>query len=135
MIATVGGEAVLLSLDLAAEAGGDLTERVYAKLFARHPEMAPLFVRDGDGQVRGEMLAKVFEMVLDYVGAGGYAEFMVRNEVVTHQGYDVPADVFPIFFEVVAETVREAAISDWTPTMDAGWAAMLADFRRFAAHG
>jgi hemoglobin-like flavoprotein len=124
-------EAITLSLELASEKG-DLTSLVYARLFARHPEMEAQFVRDTNGAVRGEMLARVFEMVLDYVDAGAYAEGMIRNEVVTHDGYGVPPDVFPLFFDVVAETVRDAVSDAWTPAMTSAWESLLADFRRFS---
>jgi hemoglobin-like flavoprotein len=123
------------SLEIAAERGGDLAPAVYARLFARHPEMEAQFVRDTTGAVRGEMLARVFEMVLDYIGEGAYAEGMIRNEVVTHDGYGVPPNIFPLFFEVVADTLRETSGPDWTPDMTAAWDGLLGDFRRFAEHG
>jgi hemoglobin-like flavoprotein len=44
------------SLELVAE-HGDPTSLVYARLFAAHPEMEKLFVRDTDGGVRGNMLS------------------------------------------------------------------------------
>jgi hemoglobin-like flavoprotein len=59
---------------------------------------------------------------------------MIRNEVVTHDGYGVPPEIFPLFFEVVAETLREAAGEAWTPDMTAAWEGLLSDFRRFSAH-
>ncbi len=121
------------SLEIAADRGGDLTKAVYARLFARHPEMEAQFVRDTSGHVRGEMLARVFEVVLDYVDAGAYAEGMIRNEVITHDGYGVPPDVFPLFFDVVAETLREAAGDQWTEAMEAAWRRMLDDFHAFAS--
>jgi len=130
----VDADAIIHSLDLAAERG-DLTPMVYTRLFARHPEMEAQFVRDTNGAVRGEMLARVFEMVIDYVGEGAYAAGMIRNEVVTHEGYGVPPEIFPLFFDVVAESVREAAGPAWTPDMTAAWNGLLADFRCFAFHG
>ena len=125
-------DAIIQSLDLAAERG-DLTPMVYARLFARHPEMEAQFVRDTNGAVRGEMLARVFEMVLDYVGEGAYAAGMIRNEVVTHEGYGVPPEIFPLFFDVVAESVREASGAAWTADVGSAWERMLADFRHFAS--
>ena len=124
-------EAILHSLELASEYG-DLTPMVYARLFARHPEMQAQFWRDTNGAVKGEMLARVFEMVLDYVGDGAYAAGMIRNEVVTHEGYGVPPDVFPLFFEVVADSVREAIGDAWTDDVALAWERMVADFRRLA---
>jgi hemoglobin-like flavoprotein len=134
-VGTADAEAIVASLDAAAGAGGDLTDRVYERLFALYPEMQALFVRDTTGAVKGEMLARVFEMVLDYAGEGAYAEGMIRNEVVTHAGYDVPPAIFPLFFEVVADCLREVAGRAWTPEMGYAWERMLADFRRYAVHG
>jgi hemoglobin-like flavoprotein len=134
-VTTADSDAIVASLDVAAGAGGDLTAAVYLRLFARYPEMEALFVRDTTGAVKGEMLARVFEMVLDYAGEGAYAEGMVRNEVTTHAGYDVPPEIFPLFFDVVAECLREAAGEAWTADMSQAWVQVLADFRRYAAHG
>lgn len=127
----IDAEAIHASLELAADKAGDLTPAVFQRLFARFPEMEAEFVRDTNGSVKGEMLARVFEMVFDYVGEGAYAEGMIRNELVTHDGYGVPPDVFALFFEVVADTVRDLDGEGWTPAMSAAWAKLLADFRRF----
>jgi hypothetical protein len=115
-----------LSLELAAELG-DPTSAVYERLFAREPQMRALFWRDANGAVRGEMLARVFEAILDFVGERRYAGHMIGCEIVTHEGYDVPREVFATFFGVVAETLAERLGPDWTPAMAAAWAALLAD--------
>ncbi len=86
------------SLDLVSERCGDLTAPVYARLFDLHPEMRPLFSRDTTGTIKGEMLARVFEIIVDFVGENRYAARMIQCEVVTHAGYDVPPEVFRIFF-------------------------------------
>jgi hemoglobin-like flavoprotein len=122
------------TLELAAEREADLTPRVYARLFAAHPEMEALFVRDTNGAVRGEMLARVFEMILDFIDRRAYAAQMIQCEVVTHEGYGVPPEVFGIFFETVADTLHEVLGSDWTPAVDASWRAMLDQMDWFATH-
>jgi hemoglobin-like flavoprotein len=127
-------EAISASLEIASERGGDLTRAVYARLFARHPDMEALFVRDTTGAVKGEMLARVFDMVLDFVDRGAYGAHMVQCEVVTHDAYGVPPDVFPIFFDVVAEVVEEAAGEEWTQAMSGAWAELLGELRWCATH-
>lgn len=127
-------EAITASLELASERAGDLTPHVYARLFAAHPEMEAQFVRDTNGLVKGEMLARVFEMVLDFIDRGAYAAHMVQCEVVTHEGYGVPPDVFPLFFDTVVETLRDAAGPDWTPAMEAAWTEALTQLHWFATH-
>jgi len=125
--------AIEASLALAGERGGDLAPVVYARLFARQPQMRALFWRDANGAIQGEMLAKVFEAILDFIGPRSYAHHLIETEVVTHEGYDVPREVFATFFGVVCEVVRETCAGDWTDVMQAAWARVLADLDHFVA--
>ncbi len=118
----------------AAAAHGDLTARVYRRLFARHPEMEAQFVRDKDGSVRGEMLAKVFEIILDVADGQPWAARMIQCEVVTHDGYGVPPEVFGIFFRVVADEIESVLGDDWTGADAAAWAMLLTRLEWFATH-
>ena len=120
------------SLELLAERG-DPTPLVYARLFARQPQMQARFWRDADGAIKGEMLSRVFEALLDFIGERRYAHIMIGVELVTHEGYDVPRDVFATFFGVVAETVRDELGPDWTPAMDAAWQDLLAELAGYVA--
>jgi hemoglobin-like flavoprotein len=119
--------AIERSLEIAAERGGDLTARVYALLFEGQPEMKALFWRDKTGAIKGEMLMRVFETILDFVGPRRHADHLIASEVVTHEGYEVPRDVFVTFFGVVQEAVREACGDEWTEEMARAWRQLLAD--------
>jgi hemoglobin-like flavoprotein len=118
----------------AASAHVDLTERVYRRLFARHPDMEAQFVRDKDGSVRGEMMAKVFEVILDMADGQPWAARMIQCEVVTHDGYGVPPEVFGIFFQVVADEIEVLLGDDWTAADAAAWATLLARLEWCATH-
>ncbi|HLY80119.1 MAG TPA: globin [Caulobacteraceae bacterium] len=122
------------SLELAAERCPDLTPLVYERLFAQQPEMQVLFWRDTNGAIKGEMLARVFEAILDFIGERLYAHHLIQCEVVTHAGYDVPPDVFCTFFPVVAETLREAVGEAWTQDMGQAWESLLADLDFYVKH-
>jgi hemoglobin-like flavoprotein len=122
------------TLERAATLGGDLTPKVYERLFARYPEMEALFVRDTNGAVRGEMLARVFEMMLDFIDRRAYAAQMIQCEVVTHDGYGVPPAVFGVFFGVVADTLREVLGGEWTAETDAAWRGTLEEMDWYATH-
>ncbi len=126
--------AVEVSIELAAEREGDLTPRVYERLFAQQPEMLALFCRDHDGQIKGEMLMRVFEALFDFIGERRYADNMIQCEVVTHEGYDVPRGVFATFFDVVAQVVRDVCGTDWTAEMDRAWRRTLADLDYYVKH-
>lgn len=121
------------SLERLAERAGDPTAAVYARLFAAHPDTEALFVRDVDGAVRGEMLAKVIELAQDLAGPRAYAANFVRCEVVNHEGVGVPREVFPDFFDIAVKAFRELAADSWTAEMHAAWTAVLAELQDIAA--
>jgi hypothetical protein len=71
---------------------------------------------------------------LDFIGDNHYAANMIQCEVVTHAGYDVPPDIFRVFFGTVAATVREQLGAEWTDTINAAWIKLLADLDYFVTH-
>jgi hemoglobin-like flavoprotein len=127
-------EAIEASLEIAAERGGDLTPVVYQRLFERQPAMEALFWRDTADAVKGEMLTRVFEAILDFIRTRQYADHLIQTEVVTHAGYDVPPDVFATFFGLLAEVVEETCGPDWSPAMADAWRRTLADLDRYVSH-
>lgn len=122
------------SLEQAGERCADPAPLVYARLFADHPEMEPLFVRDVDGAVRGEMLARTFETILDFIDRRTYAARMIQCEVVTHDGYGVPPAVFGVFFGVVAATLRDILGAEWSGDVEAAWAGLLGELDWYVTH-
>ena len=126
--------AIVASLELASERLGDLTPHVYAALFAEYPAMKALFWRDTNNAVKGEMLAKVFEIILDFVGDNLFASNMIQCEVITHSGYDVPPNVFAVFFGIVRKTLREQLGADWTSAFEAAWNELLSELDYFVTH-
>ena len=120
-----GENLIELSLNDAASRHGDPTAAVYQRLFSHSPEMQALFVNDVTGAAKGEMLAVVFETLLDFAGAGSYAPNMIRAEIVNHENLGVPPTVFATFFSTVMETIRELAGEAWSPSIQAAWDALL----------
>lgn len=118
---------VAASLAELAEREGDPTATVYQRLFARSPEMEALFINDVRGAARGEMLAVVFETLLDLESTGHYAPNMIRAEVVNHENIGVPPKVFASFFPVVMETVRDKLGDAWTAETQAAWDRLLGE--------
>jgi hemoglobin-like flavoprotein len=125
---------IVESLELAAERCADLTPLVYARLFREQPEMELLFWRDTNGAIKGEMLARVIEAILDFVGERLYASRLIQCEVVTHAGYDVPPEVFRTFFGVVAATLRALLAEAWTPAFEIAWTRLLSDLDFYVTH-
>ena len=129
------GKAALIeeSLEQLAETGQDPTPEVYARLFTRHPYMRPYFLRDTNGAIKGEMLSRTFSAILDFVGERRYADHMIGTEMITHEGYDVPREVFVTFFGVIRDTLREMLGDRWTADFDTAWNEMLAEIDSYAA--
>jgi hemoglobin-like flavoprotein len=119
------------SLELVAERCGDPAPRVYERMFERHPHMRPYFWRDTDGAIRGEMLSRTFAAILDFVGERRYADHMIGTEIITHEGYDVPREVFATFFAIVRDALRDLLGAEWTPQFEAAWEAMLVEIDQF----
>jgi hemoglobin-like flavoprotein len=125
---------IIASLEKAGERCDDLTPLVYDRLFAEHPDMRALFVRDTDGSVRGEMLARVIEAILDFIDRRAYAAHLIQCEVVTHEGYGTPPEVFRLFFSYVAKAIEAVIGSDWTARTEAAWSVLLADLDFYVTH-
>lgn len=126
-------DAITRSLELVGDRGVDPAPLVYKRLFAANPEMEALFIRDTTGAVRGNMLALVFDLIMDYVDAGAYGANMIRAEVVNHDQIGVPSNVFATFFATVRDALREVLGADWDGEIDAAWRDMLAEFDRLTA--
>ncbi|HEY9219855.1 MAG TPA: globin [Phenylobacterium sp.] len=120
-------DGLVLSLERLAERDIDPGPDVYARMFAAHPETEPLFVRDVDGAVRGQMLQQAIECLLDLAGSRSFGRNLMATEIINHEGVGVPPDVFPQFFVLLRDSVREALGPDWTGEMDASWQAMLVE--------
>ena len=122
------------SLELAAERCEDLTPGVYRRLFAEHPNMEALFIRDTNHLVKGEMLARVIEAILDFAGERHYAATLIQCEVITHAGYDVPPEIFRLFFATVAAELRAVLGKDWTAPIDQAWQRLLEALDFYVTH-
>jgi hemoglobin-like flavoprotein len=123
------------SLAQAAETVGDPAGLVYARLFTANPAMAALFCNDKSGSVKGEMLARAFDTILDFVGDGGYAPHLMRAERDTHAGYGVDPAVFMTFFETLFEALDAAMGDAWSVQTRTAWRRLLADMRAVMDEG
>ena len=120
------------SLELFAELCEDPTPIVYKRLFELQPHMEPYFWRDTNGAIKGEMLSRTFAAILGFIGERRYADHMIETEMVTHEGYDVPREVFSTFFAVVRDAMQSVLAAQWTPELDSAWSELLAEIDGYA---
>jgi hemoglobin-like flavoprotein len=121
------------SFEIAAERYGDLTPLVYKKLFREHPEAQAMFRSEGSDLVKGSMLALTIEAILDFVGDRSGRFRMIECEVVSHDAYGTPRDLFVAFFGVIAATLRDILQADWSPEIDAEWQKFLGEIETLVA--
>lgn len=109
------------TLERVAEKVGDPTPLVFARLFRENPEVEPLFVRDSDGLVRGQMFQVTMESLLDFLGDRSYGANLIQIERVNHVGLGVDPVVFDMFYRTVMATFKDILGPEWTPAIDTVW--------------
>ncbi len=118
------------SFELAAATCTDLTPLVYRRLFAEHPEAEAMFRTEGSDLVKGSMLALTIEAILDFTGERSGHFRMIECEVVSHDAYGTPRDLFVAFFAVIAATLRDVLGADWSDEIEHAWRTLLAELDR-----
>ena len=113
------------SFELAAERCEDLTPLVYRRLAAAYPETLTMFRSEGSELVKGSMLAMTIEAILDFAGERSGKFRMIECEVISHDAYGTPRELFVAFFGVIAATLREILAADWSPEIDGAWLNLL----------
>ena len=121
------GEAIVASLELAAERCEDLTPLVYDRLFRERPETRALFRADPKNLIKGSMLELALEAIIDFAGERKASHRLIFCEVQSHDAYGTEPEIFGVFFTVIADTLRELLGAQWTAEIDAAWRATLTE--------
>jgi hemoglobin-like flavoprotein len=121
------------SFELAAERCEDVTPLVYRRLFREHPEAEAMFRREGGDLVKGSMLALAIDAILDFAGERTGSFRMISCEVLSHDAYGTPRDLFGKFFVVIADTMRDILGTDWSPEIEVVWQRLLTELDRVVA--
>jgi len=114
-----------LSFERAASRCADLTPLVYQRLFTEHPETQAMFRSQGSALVKGSMLALTIEAILDFAGERRGQFRLIACEVVSHDGYGTPRELFITFFAVIRDTLRELLGEQWSPAIGQAWDTLL----------
>ncbi len=121
------------SFELAAERCDDLTPLVYRRLHAERPETHAMFRTEGSELVKGSMLAMTIEAILDLAGERSGKFRMIECEVMSHDAYGTPRELFIAFFGVILRTLQEVLGGDWTAEMDQAWQELLREIETMVA--
>jgi hemoglobin-like flavoprotein len=121
------------SFELAAERCKDLTPLVYRRLFNAHPEAQAMFRTQGSDLVKGSMLALTIDAILDFAGDRTGPFRMIECEVVSHDAYGTPRQLFFAFFGIIADALREILGTDWSAEIENGWQTLLQEIEAIVA--
>jgi hemoglobin-like flavoprotein len=121
------------SFELAAERCEDLTPLVYQRLFDAHPETQAMFRSQGSDLVKGSMLALTIDAILDLAGDRSGHFRMIECEVVSHDAYGTPRQLFGEFFGIIADTLREVLGADWSAEIENAWQKLLQEIEGIVA--
>jgi len=105
-------EAIARLFEQLADRGGDITEQVFARYFARSPDAQSL-MDHMDAYMRGRMMAQVLELLMEPGEAEleSYIEFETDN----HRGYGVTQHMYEDLFAAIREVLTEVLGPDLDP--------------------
>jgi hemoglobin-like flavoprotein len=121
------------SFELASERCDDLTPLVYRRLHAERPETSAMFRTEGSELVKGSMLAMTIDAILDLAGERSGRFRMIECEVMSHDAYGTPRELFVAFFGVILRTLQDILGGEWTAEMDQAWRDMLREIEMMVA--
>lgn len=124
-------DAIVRSLELAAERCEDLTPLVYDRLFKERPETRRMFRTEGSELVKGAMLELAIEAILDFAGERKASHRLIICEVQSHDCYGTSPELFNVFFTVIADTVQDLLGDEWTAEFDRAWRKLRDDLDRY----
>jgi hypothetical protein len=117
-------DAVMLSLELAAERADDLTRPIYDRFAALAPAYAGL-MSHMDTYMLGRMMSDALTLMM--TSADGVDRQYLRFELDSHKNYGVTPDMFPPLLTAVRDTVRATVGDRWCSDMDAAWTRRIAE--------
>ena len=108
------------TLELTLAADDSFPKRFYDRLFARHPEVIPMFHRNSPGAQR-KMFAQKLTMIVDHVEDPEWLARELRAVAESHVKYGVRPDMYAWIGEALIETLRDACDSDWSEAAEKAW--------------
>lgn len=126
-------DAVIASLECAAQRDVDLAPAFYAEYFRLCPDSRGL-MKHVDEHVQGRMLASVYELLM--LPNADEQQRLIAFEVQTHRAYGARRWMYDHLFKALHTVLRDACGDDWRPEWDRAWTrrveTLLAEIDDFA---
>lgn len=113
-------DAIIRSLEIAAEAGGDISASVIARYHELCPASAGL-MDHMDEHMLGRMMDQVFLLLMDDSDAelDSYLTFETKN----HQSYGAQPYMYENLLTATRDIVRSLVAGSWTDELEGAWKA------------
>lgn len=115
-------DALRQSFELVIERRPDLTHRFYEILFARYPQVRPMFGGTINRR-QEEMLSRALLLVVEHLEETDWLARTLGELGARHVGYGVTAVMYDWVGDALLATLAETAGADWTPRVAAAWTA------------
>ena len=99
-----------------------------------YPETEAMFRREPNDLVKGSMLALTIDAILDFAGDRTRHFRLIQCEVVSHDAYGTPRELFGKFFGVIADSLRDLLGNDWSAEMESAWRKLLVEIDGVVTH-
>src|SRR5262245_32910976 len=108
------------TLELTLAADDSFPKRFYDVLFARHPEVIPMFHRNSPGAQR-KMFAQKVTMIVDHFEDPEWLARELREVALSHAHYGVKPEMYAWVGQALIDTVREACGESWSEAAERAW--------------
>jgi hemoglobin-like flavoprotein len=109
------------SFDLVVERSPQLTTRFYEILFARYPQVKPLFGRNTTTH-QAQMLTSALCAVIEHLEDAPWLTETLGAMGKKHIDYGVTDEMYDYVGASLLAALAEAAGPDWTPELQEAWA-------------
>ncbi len=113
-------EVIAEHLDLISEREPRIAERIYDRLFQRHPKVRELFGVHA-AAVQQDMLNETLIGVVDSLEGMAWLESNLELLGAKHVEFDVSDEMYDSWTESIVEVLAEVSGSDWSPRLESLW--------------
>ena len=113
-------ELIRESLGVVVEREAAITPRFYERLFARYPQVRPLFAKN-DPERQQKMLQESIVAVVDHLEEPEWLAETLGNMGMQHVDYGVTAEMYPWVAECLLDTLADIAADQWSDDYRAAW--------------
>ncbi|MDF1664626.1 MAG: globin domain-containing protein [Planctomycetota bacterium] len=108
------------SLELVLENEQNLTLRFYEILFAKYPQVKPLFGRKSQAE-QAKMLQEALVSVVDRLEDGEWVSSTLEAMGHTHVDYEVTEEMYPMVGDCLIQALKELSGDAWTAETEQAW--------------